>query len=884
MRVADTFFNERDDSMAVVNYKLVAYGATGELIFDSIAGRALHNMAVSAQSLGRATVVDYFESAIEVRDSVFSHPHNDKAKSRSSFGRYLLDENELDLAAHYLYTAHEVYAKAEAVNYRDWMRTLYFLIRLAGVRSDVDIGRAAADMMLNAYDAGKSEIRPAEQAAYLYNAGSTLYELKALDAAEKYIRLSIPIYLELDMRSNVADAYVALNGIAVEDEDMDLALSYLDTALQYSPEEQSESVSYIYHCFAKLYVNGGQLDLATSYLARAMEGLSESSDLHVFNAALSGLIADKRKRGGEALQLTNASLAPLDTTGGHLVNGILRIDPENAEAKNLRVMAVHLSDRAAFLTKQKRYAEALHDYQTLLSAREKERKTLVTTGSRARISASINYELGKAIALCYDGFQAEGTDSLIRQALRFSESSRAYGLLKGQKRTTLRAEREFSLRTELAKLQRKSNGGKKAKRRSTEIQFELDRMQHASADDDQVPGEFDLGQLRAQLGATDVTYYHLGERSFVFRLPAQGGSTEVHEITPDSLGYLSECVQAYRAAVRNAAYLRRSIRPPSEQAKLDREVAKLGHELATLLRWQPDGQNQLVVADGALHALPFAALPGSDGTKITYAYSLTSLLAQTERPEQSEQSVVAFAPDFAGSRFTSLPYNQREAAFICDAFDGSTLLSDGEANRKNFVGLAPRASILHLSTHAEANLDEPGLSYLALSQTGGDRDEDERIYYNELAAYPLSAELVVLSACETNVGRPAPGETVLSLATAFTAAGARSTLTTLWPVDDRVTYLFMTEFYTALRAGADRAEAFHRAQLLIKHSEDYHHVRHWAGFVLHGATGPLLATPLVDRFWWWLGLGAALLGLLIFMFALLRNSSIRFSLTAWFRG
>ncbi len=88
---------------------------------------------------------------------------------------------------------------------------------------------------------------------------------------------------------------------------------------------------------------------------------------------------------------------------------------------------------------------------------------------------------------------------------------------------------------------------------------------------------------------------------------------------------------------------------------------------------------------------------------------------------------------------------------------------------------------------------------------------------------PLAAELAVLSACETNLGKYVAGENVLSLASAFTAAGARSTLTTLWSVNDEATKELMVAFYRALTAGKTRSEAVAAAQAEHQEKPDVAH-------------------------------------------------------------
>ena len=158
--------------------------------------------------------------------------------------------------------------------------------------------------------------------------------------------------------------------------------------------------------------------------------------------------------------------------------------------------------------------------------------------------------------------------------------------------------------------------------------------------------------------------------------------------------------------------------------------------------------------------------------------------------------------------------------------------------------------------------ERPELSFIAFAQTADSLQRDQLLYFNDLYTLPLDNELTVLSACETSLGKLAPGETTMSLASAFAAAGARSTLTTLWQVDDEATKLLTVAFYRALADGLDRATALHDAQHQLLTSGDYAHPYYWSGMALHGQAGALPVETddeLVLDWWGWLIVGVALL-------------------------
>ncbi len=139
---------------------------------------------------------------------------------------------------------------------------------------------------------------------------------------------------------------------------------------------------------------------------------------------------------------------------------------------------------------------------------------------------------------------------------------------------------------------------------------------------------------------------------------------------------------------------------------------------------------------------------------------------------------------------------------------------------------------IHLATHGFLNERRPEFSGLLFAGRLGDAGPI-LLEAREIGQLRLGAELVVLSACETALGKRVAGEEILGLSQAFFRAGAGSVVASLWRVDGASTADLMTGFYTALtRTTVGRAEALREAKLRLLGSNRFGAPYHWAPFVL----------------------------------------------------
>jgi CHAT domain-containing protein len=145
--------------------------------------------------------------------------------------------------------------------------------------------------------------------------------------------------------------------------------------------------------------------------------------------------------------------------------------------------------------------------------------------------------------------------------------------------------------------------------------------------------------------------------------------------------------------------------------------------------------------------------------------------------------------------------------------------------------------IVHFATHGLVEASRPELSALALSlfdAQGKPRDGFLRLY--EIYNMNLRADLVVLSACQTALGKEIRGEGLVGLARGFMHAGAPRVVASLWRVDDQATSELMRLFYAAMLGPSKRAPAaaLRAAQMALAAQERWRSPYFWAGFVLQG--------------------------------------------------
>jgi CHAT domain-containing protein/tetratricopeptide (TPR) repeat protein len=290
----------------------------------------------------------------------------------------------------------------------------------------------------------------------------------------------------------------------------------------------------------------------------------------------------------------------------------------------------------------------------------------------------------------------------------------------------------------------------------------------------------------------------------------------------------------------------------------------------------------VVVPDAALHYVSFGALRAPDAgrepllahAEVDYLPSATTLVLQRQRLSQrapaSKRAAVLADPVFASDdpRLTGRPaavsrVSARQGLQRGSEADGLLpvfrRLPSSRLEAKAIVGLAPPGQvwtaldfaasretalsgelsayrIVHFATHGVADTRNPELSGLMLSLVDASgRPREGFLGLHDIYDLKLAADLVVLSGCDTAVGKEVRGEGLMGLTRGFLYAGVPRVVASLWPVQDRAVTELMTHFYRAMwRDGLSPAAALRHAQLSMRRNPRYRDSFSWAGFVLQG--------------------------------------------------
>ncbi len=784
----------------------------------------------------------------------------------------------------------------------------------AALSEAVEAARAAGDLelaarALNSLGSVHDWCGRTQQAADAFDEALALQRQRGDRAGETVILLNLgDLYMNRGRRADARDAYEAALALATERGDreraafaltslgeldhrehrLEEARRKLEQALvlrRETGDRRGESVTL--NSLGAVLVEAGDFERARETYEQALAISRELGDRSGEAFALSGLGQNEYARGdaGAALERHRAALVLFERLGdrpmissshfgcgralarlGRLEEARQHLETSLGFVEGLRTESSSLELRSSFFGAKQHYWDLyievlmrLHEQYPLAGY-----EALAFQAAERRRSRSLLDALGAGREEIRRGADPElaAQERALLQRLDLIERDRVAAAKGAESTASAKLEElDRQARQALAEVHRV-----RARMAGTRL--------HAELVDPQTLGAAAV-QSRLLTPGTLLLSYSLGEeRSFLWTVSRQTLTVHV----------LARRQRIEEAAARLHELLARS--GPGARTSRERAAADLSDLVLLPAAEQVGGTSRLViVGDGALLRVPFAALPEPGrggqplvaGHEIVYLPSASVLATLRERAERRVRprtsplrlAVVAdpvFTPSDARVRGASrqaaplpsrlrrsladvglagverLPHTRREAEMIMERLgaDERFVALDFDATRELVTSGRLRGfPILHFATHGIVNDRQPELSGLVLSmvdEQGRPRDGFLRLY--EIYDLDLTAELVVLSACQTGVGVEVRGEGLQSLTRGFMYAGVPQLVVSLWKVEDSSTAELMRRFYAELlEEGRSPAAALRRAQLAMLREVEWSDSYQWAGFVFQGDYG-----------------------------------------------
>ena len=238
--------------------------------------------------------------------------------------------------------------------------------------------------------------------------------------------------------------------------------------------------------------------------------------------------------------------------------------------------------------------------------------------------------------------------------------------------------------------------------------------------------------------------------------------------------------------------------------------------IAPVIQFLKDKNRLLIIPYNELSYIPFEILTAHAESKpllynfaISYNYSANFLSSGNKFISSYE--TLAMAPFTTSSNNQSLPpltFSKQEV----EGLKGKVLLGK-KSTKQEFISLHNKYPVVHLATHAVVNESNNVKSYIAFYGTDNQKDIAHRLYEQEIYQLDMQkVQLVVLSACETGNGRLVNEEGIISLSRAFSYAGCKSVVTSLWKADDAATAFIVKNMHQYLKKGFTKDEALQQAK------------------------------------------------------------------------
>lgn len=614
--------------------------------------------------------------------------------------------------------------------------------------------------------------------------------------------------------------------------------------LLQSDKTQSETLANCYRNLSALNLQWHNVELANSYFEKAKKHFFLTPNLSPrkrakFNYEEANLLFQQQKLSEANAILTSVykTLIPNYSNQKNILP-----NPNSLYAETILLDALDL--QAEIFTAQNQPKKALEAYTLSFQIEDLFSNLLVYENSKIINQIRIRNRTEKCISIYDFLFKKEGKPSYIESAFQLSERTKS-GVLKSYLSNKKTASREEKLHleqlqnwnNEILKEQQKGDLANVSKineaiKKQNELMLSLKKIR--SKNQVNSTENIDTKSLYSKLEKDKsilVEYFSGFDKMYSFTL----FNNQIKMQTYDGSAHSTVKIYQFLLYFSDANAIINDIKGYNEFGKILYDYLKLPKNTTY--------QNLIIIPDGLLNFLPFEALITKESSttnfakmhyllndfKIAYNNSATFYLAfdKLKLAKNDKKSVLGIFPVFEKTNY-ELSFSKNEMQSIKNNFDGK-YFENSDATFDNFKNNAANYSILHLSTHATSGDTETPASI---------KFYDQEILYSELYNLNINPDLVVLSACETGIGKLYKSEGAMSVARGFQFAGAQNLLFSLWKVNDYTTSVIMEDFYKNIKNGSSYFEANHQAKLDFLNDKTISNAKkspyYWSAFVYYG--------------------------------------------------
>ncbi|MFK8007154.1 MAG: CHAT domain-containing protein [Saprospiraceae bacterium] len=868
----------------------------------------------------------YYEKCLNIFKEIYGERSADVGAIYMDLGYSFTKGEQYRLAKEYLEIALDIFNKKSKPDSEDFNRIYnnlgYFYKKTGDYEKALDFGRKALTIKLLNYNKDHPSV-----AKYHINIADAYYGKKEYDEGLKYMQRGIEIYKDTygedhpqtaGSMADLADYYMKVKkfdaaentykeSIRILEKRLSLThpfvvAGYESLGLLYEYQGDYQKALDLYKFTLEKYQN--HIFVVNSFVANAYHNISIAFlEMNQLDSALFNI--------GKALENISSGFSAKD----------IRINPPLSSINIEDHFLYYLETKAEILEKQFYKNNTIANLEIALNTLddatkmiEKMRRSYQSESSKQSLNERSAPIFRAGVKVAFKMYQQTKDTQYLLKALNFSEKSKA-SILWQSMNENFALENAGIPKEELNDLEKlgfeiqdlsekvfESQSTEKEQLQNQLFDLKLKYENQISSLEKFNPAYFELKYALPEVISDDfikgrvnestalIEYFYDDDNIYTFLISngdLHGFQDSVSEEIEESIQYL-----------RNYKISNSSKNALAENEKYIAQLNFLYQELIRPVENELNDLTQLIIVPhGVLNYLPFEMLsPKSDkkdfrqlpylirNYNIQYAWSFAFLGKNKSQQRNYKFDYLGFAPSFgnqvlvgnnisssfgARANLTELNFTESEILKANELFQGN-VFSGKNASESLFNQFAKDSKIIHLATHAFANDRQPMQSGFLFSNQK-DTLEDGYLNTYEIYNMKLPAELTVMSACNTGFGQLAEGEGVISLGRAFSYAGCRSVVMSLWMANDQSTASLMSYFYESLAEGNRKDMALKNAKIRYLENADplTAHPYFWAGMV---AIGDMDSISSSENNWFWL-FGFGVVGVLfLFIFKNIKRS------------